>query len=310
MAAGKILLVGSSEMELLVNVARLPDPDEFVKDEGGIAYAPGGASNAAIAFARLGASVIFATRIGADIYGQKLYSYYKEAGIDTSFVKVDRDLATSCSLRINEADGASRVVGFAGASENISPDAVSEAFAASPGAVFISFEPSFDTARRVARIAEARRLPIFINAVPASANHPLDALPQSELFILAERDVVRYTGIKPVSSQDSLHAAFALGKKVKARYIVIDQGQRGAVIYDGKRREIVTPIASDRVLDAAAAQETFAAALCTEYLRGGDIKAAARYAVAAEAIASSRYGAATSVPADAEVRALLAKPRY
>ncbi len=306
----KILLVGSSTMELIVNVARLPDAGECVKDEGGVTYAPSGGSTAAVAFARLAAETVFVTRLGADVYGQKLYSYYKAAGIDTSFVKVDRDFATGCSIRINEADGKSRAVEFVGAGEHVGADLVSEALSSAPDAMFLSFELSFDMARRAARIAEARRVPIMISASPASANHPLEALPTAELFVLSAADAFRYTGIRLGSSQETLRAAFALGKKVKARYIVINQGTRGVVVYDGKRCEMIGAVSGDKPVDLTASEEAFAAALCIEYLRCTDIKAAARYASAAGAIAASRYGAAPSVPTDAEVRALVASSRF
>lgn len=307
----KILLVGSSAMELVVNVARLPDAGECVKDEGGVTYAPGGGSTAAVAFARLAAETVFVTRLGADVYGQKLYSYYKASGIDTSFVKVDRDFATGCSMRINEADGKSRTIEFVGAGEHVGADLVSEALSSAPDAMFLSFELSFDMARRAARIAEARRVPIMISASPASANHPLEALPAAELFVLSAADAFRYTGIRLGSSQETLRAAFALGKKVKARYVVINQGARGVVVYDGKRCEMIGALSGDnKPVDPTASEEAFAAALCTEYLRCADIKAAARYASAAGAIAASRHGAAPSVPTDAEVRALVASSRF
>lgn len=307
----KILLVGSSNMDLSLNIARLPDVGETLTDNGGVSYSPGGGgANAAVALAKLGADAILVTRLGADLYGQKLYNYYKESGVNTSFVKVDRDYPTGFSVKIKESSGAERTLSFPGANDHLNQDSVSDAFASSPDGVFLNFEISFAAAERTARGAEQRGIPLFVDASPANANFPLDSLPFAEIFTLSSEDAFRYTGIRPVGSQEALRAALNLSRKIRARYIVINQGERGAVIYDGKRCEVVGAPRSVKLVDADAANDAFSAALAIEYLRYGDIKAAAKYAVYAYAITASRYGSSTSVPADAEVRALMTKNRF
>ena len=298
----RILIVGASNMDTTVTVLRFPDKGETLKDEGGISYAPGrGGANAAIALAKLGASSVFATRIGLDMYGQKLYNYYKESGIDTSFVKVDRDFSTGLSLSVREADGSTRRVNFPGANEHLTTDAISEAVATAPDAVFINFESGFSLAAKVAKIAAARRIPIFVDASPANANLALESLPELEIFTLGEADVKRYTGIAMASSQDTMRAAFALRRKVSAMYIVINQGARGAMIYDGKRCEVVSPQYFEKPVDVRASDEAFSAALCSEYFAERDIKASVKFALFAAGVTASRFGASTSLPTREEL---------
>ncbi len=298
----RILIVGASNMDTTVTVARFPDRGETLKDEGGISYAPGrGGANAAIALAKLGATSVFATRLGHDLYGQKLYNYYKESGIDTSFVKVDRDFSTGLSLSVREADGSVRRVNFPGANEHLTTDAISEAVATAPDAVFINFESGFSLAAKVAKIASARRAPIFVDASPANANLALESLPEIEVFTLTDSDVKRYTGISMTSSQDSMRAAFAMRRKVSARFIVINQGARGALIYDGKRCEIVSPQYFEKPVDQRAADEAFSAALASEYFAGTGIKDAVKFALFAYGVTASRFGAATSLPTREEL---------
>ena len=77
----KILLIGSANMDLSMNMYKLPEPGETLIDDGGVAYVPGGkGANAAVALTRLGATCVFSTKLGADVHGQKLYNYYKEMG--------------------------------------------------------------------------------------------------------------------------------------------------------------------------------------------------------------------------------------
>ncbi len=301
----RILLVGGSNMNLSLNITRMPDRGESVKDEGGVSYAPGGAGgNSAVAFARLGAETLFVTRLGRDLYGQKLFNYYRENGVSGDYIKVDPDFATGFTAVIKEADGSSREINFPGANEYLNHDTMIEALAKRPDGVYLSFESGFQNMARVAKNAVARGIPVFIDATPADANYPLETLSPAELFILGEEETRRYTGIRPTGSQDSLRAAFALWRKVNAKYIVINQGIKGAMIYDGRRCEIISPYDGPaRPVDTDASDSAFAAAVTLEYLRCGDIKLAAKYALAAAAITASRYGASSSIPKDAELRA-------
>ena len=42
----------------------------------------------AVFLKKLGADCFFCAKVGADLHGQKLYQYYRETGIDTSYLKV------------------------------------------------------------------------------------------------------------------------------------------------------------------------------------------------------------------------------
>jgi len=203
-----------------------------------------------------------------------------------------------------------RKLSFPGANEQLSQDSVSDAFASAPDAVFLNFESSFAAAQRTARGAESRGIPLFVDASPANANFPLDTLPPAEIVTLSAEDCFRYTGIRPIGSQEALRASLNLSRRIKAKYIVINQGERGAVIYDGKRCDVVGARRTERLADTDAENDAFAAALAVEYLRYGDVKAAAKYAAAAYTITSSRYGSSTSIPTDAEVREYMLKSRF
>ena len=76
MANKKILVIGSANMDLSMNMYKLPQAGETLIDDGGVAYVPGGkGANAAVAFAKLGAESIFCAKLGADLHGQRLYQF-------------------------------------------------------------------------------------------------------------------------------------------------------------------------------------------------------------------------------------------
>ena len=302
----KILLIGSANMDLSMNLYRVPEPGETVLDDGGIAYTPGGkGANSAVAFAKLGANCLFCTKLGADAHGQRLFNYYKEVGINTSCIKVDQENPTGLAVVMKEADGSNRIVVYPGANSRLTKENIIDAFASEPDALYLGFEIPYMTAVAAAKVAAAKGIPVFIDAAPASKEYDLSLLPPVEVFSPNETECFEYTGIMPTGTESCLKAAYALLGMVKAKYIVIKLGARGAFVFDGKHFDLIPAYRAEKVVDTTAAGDTFTAALTIEYLRSGKIAGAVRYGAAAAAIAVSRNGAGASVPSEAEVIAFL-----
>ena len=304
----KILIIGSSNIDFSMNMYKLPEAGETVIDDGGVAYIPGGkGGNAAIAFKRLGADSVFCTKLGADIHGQKLYNYYKEQGVDTSYVKVDRDNPTGLAVVMREGDGTNRIVVYPGANATLTNENVVEAFDCNPDALYLGFEIPFNIVVAAAKVAAAKNIPIFIDAAPANKDYDLEKLPPVEIFSPNETEAYEYTGIMPSGMENSLRAALAISRSVKAKNIVIKQGSRGAFLYDGKRYNTFPAVKADKTVDTTGAGDAFTAAMTLEYLRnGGDIKGAIKYGNAAGAITVTRKGASSSIPTAEEIEELLA----
>ncbi len=309
MSRKKILVVGSASMDLSMNMYKIPDRGETVTDDGGVAYTPGGkGANTAVALTRLGADAVLCAKLGADLHGQKLHSFYKEIGIDTSYVKVDRDRPTGLAVVMKEGDGENRIVVYPGANSHITEDAVIDAFDCNPDALYLGFEIPFQVALAAAKIASEKNIPIFIDAAPADKEHELESLPEIEVFSPNEQEILEYTGIAPTTMESSLRAALALYRRVKCKYIVIKLGSRGAFIYDGKRYSQAPAFRADKTVDTTAAGDAFGAALVIEYLyNGGEIKGATKYACAAGAIAVTRHGASSAMPTADEVEDLISR---
>ena len=308
MANKKILVIGSANMDLSMNMYKVPAAGEMLIDDGGVGYIPGGkGANAAIALKKLGADCCFCAKVGADLHGQKLYQYYKEQGINTTYIKVDRENQTGLAVVMKESDGNNRIIVYPGANATLSLDNINEAFDCQPDALYLGFEIPFQTALHAARVAASRGIPIFVDAAPASKDYPLESLPMLEVFSPNETETETYTGILPQGTDSALRAALALYKRVKAKYIVIKQGDRGAFAYDGKHFFVIPSIRLGKAVDTTAAGDAFTAALTVEYLNTGNIRTAVKYGVAAGAIAVTRRGASSSIPTEDEVRAVIVR---
>ena len=302
----RILIVGSSNLDFVMNMYKLPEAGESVIDNGGVAYIPGGkGAAAAIAFNRLGAESVLCAKLGADIHGQKLYNYYKEVGLNTSYIKVDHDNPTGLAVVMKEGDGKIRSVLFPGAGAELTTDIIVDAFECQPDALYLGFEIPYNMVVAAAKVAASKNIPIFIDATAASKELDLEKLPPVEVFSPNEQEAYELTGIMPTSMETSLRAALAIARKSKAKNVVIKQGTRGAFLYDGKRYNTFPALKTNKVVDTTAAGDAFTAALTLEYLRSGDIRESIKYANAAGAIAISRVGSASSVPTCEEIAEVL-----
>ncbi|MBQ2735954.1 MAG: ribokinase [Clostridia bacterium] len=301
----RILVVSSANMDMVMNVDFVPVGGQTVIDKGSYSYVPGGkGANSAVAFSRLGAKCVFLTKLGKDANGDALLSLYEKEGMDVSYIKRDPTVASGLAAILVEKTGQNRIIVFPGANSKIELDTVSEAIKSKPDALYMQFEINYDAIIHAANEASKAGIPIFIDAGPANKDFPLDKLPVVTVFSPNESETEAFTGIAPTSEEKCKEAALKLLDLVKAKYIVIKLGGRGAYIFDGVNGVIKAPYDMP-VVDTTAAGDAFTAALTLEYLRSGDMMGACDFANAAGSITVSRHGASSSIPNEAEVTEFL-----
>lgn len=302
----RILVVSSANMDMVMNVDFVPVGGQTVIDKGSYTYVPGGkGANSAVAFSRLGAKCVFLTKLGRDANGDALLSLYEKEGMDVSYIKRDSTVASGLAAILVEKTGQNRIIVFPGANSKIELDTVSEAVSSKPDALYMQFEINYDAILHAAKEASRAGIPIFIDAGPANKDFPLEELPKVTVFSPNESETEAFTGIAPINEESCRLASLKLLERVKAEYIVLKLGGRGAYIFDGEKGTLKAPYDMP-VVDTTAAGDAFTAALTLEYLRCGDILSACDFANAAGSITVSRHGASSSIPCADEVKNFLA----
>ena len=297
----RILVVSSANMDMVMNVDFVPVGGQTVIDKGTYTYVPGGkGANSAVAFSRLGAKCVFLTKLGEDSNGDALLSLYEKEGMDVSYIKRDKNVASGLAAILVEKTGQNRIIVFPGANSKIDLDTVTDAVASKPDALYMQFEINYDAILHAAKEAHKAGIPIFIDAGPANKDFPLEELTKVTVFSPNESETEAFTGISPIDESCCKAAALKLLERVKAEYIVIKLGGRGAYIFDGENGIIKAPYDMP-VVDTTAAGDAFTAALTLEYLKSGDILSACDYANAAGSITVSRAGASSSIPNEKEI---------
>ncbi len=307
MAVKRLLTVGTANIDFLAKTPYVPERGETVVSEGEYSFVPGGkGANAAVAAARLGCQVALCTRVGDDAYGDRLLRIYAENNVECRYIKVDRADQTGLAIVMLEKSGDNRIVVFPGANKNINDTDIENSFLCYPDCVLTQFECGEKQVITTARLAADSNLPLFIDAGPAIPGFPLAKLCQVEVFSPNETETAVLTGIRPNTPDDCLRAAIALSNKVDIKYVVLKLGDRGAFIYDGKYCDIVSGYEVNAV-DTTAAGDAFTAALAVEYMRSGDIYRAVKFGNAVGALTTTKVGALSSLPREAEVKEFMSK---
>src|ERR1700760_3165143 len=115
MNSRKIVVVGSSNMDMVVTADHIPAPGETVLS-GSFFMNPGGkGANQAVAVARLGGEVIFVSKLGNDVFGQQFSQLFRDEGIDTSFLLSDETHPSGVALITVDRAGENSIVVASGA---------------------------------------------------------------------------------------------------------------------------------------------------------------------------------------------------
>ena len=291
----RILTVGRADMNIVMKVGSIPSANQ-VTEGVNYNYAPGGSGSvAAVSFAKLSADSVFCARVGDDENGVRLIKYYSDCGVDTRFITRDQGIETGFSAVIVEGGDNKSAIYYPGANKGFGREDLENGFMCYPDALFLQFELPDRECVAATRLAKRQDIPVFIDAGPNRFELPLELLENVEIFSPNEEEAYHYTGVYPSDPEKCLKVCMVLASKINAKYIVLKLGRKGCFIYDGRYYNVV-PAYDTTFIDGTAAGDVFSAALTTEYLRHGDIKAACEFANLAGAIAVSREGSYNAVP--------------
>ncbi len=93
-----IVIIGSSNTDMVIKSPHLPAPGETILGGTFFMNAGGKGANQAVAAARLGGNVSFIAKVGKDIFGKQAIQLFKKEGIDVSSVLKDREMPSGIAL--------------------------------------------------------------------------------------------------------------------------------------------------------------------------------------------------------------------
>ena len=116
----KILVLGSSNIDLILKISRFHQPGETIIGENLVTAFGGKGANQAIASKRLGGKPVLITKLGNDHYGQSYYQYLIKNGLDQKWILKDKKLPTGLALIELSPKGENRIIVSPGANRSLS----------------------------------------------------------------------------------------------------------------------------------------------------------------------------------------------
>jgi ribokinase len=291
----KIIVIGSSNTDMVIKTERLPLPGETVLG-GTFLMNPGGkGANQAVAAVRLGGKVSFIAKTGNDVFGKQSVKLYREEGIDTGYIFTDTDNPSGVALISVDSKGENCIVVASGANASLS---IADIEQARPGIETGSFllmqlETSLETIEYAAQLAKKKGIKVILNPAPAQ-ELPLSLFENLYLVTPNKTEAELLSGIKITDRQRAEKAAEEIAQK-GVDNVIITLGAEGALI---KERDTFHFVEAEKVIavDTTAAGDTFNGALCVALSEGKGLADAVRFASKAAALSVTRMGAQASIP--------------
>ncbi|AHM63165.1 ribokinase [Flammeovirgaceae bacterium 311] len=296
MKRGKIIVIGSTNMDMVVKTSHIPVPGETVLG-GSFFMNPGGkGANQAVAVARLGGAATFITKVGNDIFGKQSTQLFDEEGVDTVGLLSDNKNPSGVALITVDAFGENSIVVASGANANLTPTDVERVI----GKVFtnaeimlVQLEIPMETVKFAVEYAAAQGIKVILNPAPANTL-------VSELFRYIDiitpntNEAEMLTGIAVTDMLTAKQAAESLHEQ-GVKNVVITLGKMGAgLLQGGKFYAVPAPIVE--AVDTTAAGDVFNGALAVAIAEGKELVNAVYFACQASSMTVTRMGAQSSIP--------------
>jgi len=302
----KICVVGSSNIDLISKVPRLPVLGEtMIGHSFHLGYGGKGANQAVMA-AKLGAQVTMVTKVGRDVFGEDTLKNYRAQGIDTTYVLFDETRASGVAPIFVNDNAQNFIVIIPGANDGLSPADVQAARAVILAADLLvcQLEVPIETTLEAFRVAKSGNVRTILNPAPAAAL-PDELLQLADICAPNETETALLTGMPvhtPAEAESAARALLARGPQT----VILTLGERGVLLVDSTTVEHF-PALHVNAVDPTGAGDAFIGSLAVFLGEGLPMGAAIRRANAVAAWSVTRIGTQVSFPQRADADAFLAQ---
>jgi ribokinase len=309
--SGRVLVVGSVNIDLVVQTERLPQPGETVLGGTFTRFHGGKGGNQAVAAARLGVPVMLVAALGDDEFASDARQALAREGIGTDVLVTLENTATGVALILVDAKAENQIAVAPGANAGLTAAHVRNALGRlnphAGDAVIVTHEISTDAAREALRIGRQGGAWTILNPAPAGG---LDrsvigladvVVPnRGELALLVGEDA-RRSGRPAPGPDEPIKAARQLLETTAegpgaGKAIFVSLGSSGAVLVQREGPVIDIKAPKVKAIDATGAGDALNGALAAALAGGLDLEAAARRAVVAASVSVTRAGAREGYP--------------
>lgn len=306
-----VLIIGSSNMDLIIYSKRLPSPGETVTGGTFKQFLGGKGANQAVASVRSAAKTIFIARIGEDTFGDRMFTRLSQEGIDTTRIIRDKKHSSGVAFIMVNDQGENMISVAPGANFHLNPEDINiySNIITHASAIVVQMELPIETISEIFQIAKDGKAIKILNPAPFK-NIPKETLQNVDIIVPNEGELSQlhkllgYSELnkEEKSSMEKLENASRNISKVGIDYITTTIGPKGCVLYDAKKDFFTHfPAYEVSAVDTVGAGDCFNGVLASSLTQGKNIGEAIKYALSAASIAVTKKGAQESLPAQPEI---------
>ena len=291
----KIVVIGSSNTDMVVKTNRFPNPGETILGGTFFMFAGGKGANQAVAAARMGGEVVLITKVGNDIFGKQAIEGFKQEKINTSYICTDFEKASGTALIIVNEAGENKIVVASGSNDTLSQEDILKGEAEIKDAEVILLQLEIPMASVVFAAIQGMLAEKKVVLNPAPANDlPKEIYSNLYLITPNETEAQLLTGVEMKTNEEIKEAAQILLDR-GIRNVIITLGARGAY-FQNEYQSFFVETPKVEAVDTTAAGDIFNGTLAVALAQKKDWRSAVEFACKAAAISVTRMGAQASAP--------------
>lgn len=300
----KVLVIGSMNMDLVVETPRYPEEGETLIG-GKFEQIPGGkGANQALAAAKLGDDVEFIGACGDDSFAPKLKSSLKSGGAKIDNIFEIKGVSTGVAVITVDKNGNNRIIVSPGANYELDQEKIEKIKDKIIEAeiILLQLEIPIKTIEKIVKIASENQTKIVLDPAPAQ-KLPDYILSKVDYLLPNEGELdLLLTEVEAKDRSEKIN--ILLNKGIKN--IIVTEGEKGINFYN-KKEKVHLDSLKVKAIDTTAAGDVFAGAFAASLIKENNIKKALKFAVKAAAYSVTKRGAQSSIPDQKELNEFLAE---
>lgn len=295
-----ICVIGSLNMDLVVNVDTMPKPGQTIIGSN-FKEVPGGkGANQAVAMARLNGNVSMIGKVGEDGFGQTLINSLKNDKVDTTYIRTSKG-ATGVALITVDKNAQNSIVVSPGANFEVKEDDIDNNIEAIKNSdiVVLQLETPLNTIKYALNKAKELNKYTILNPAPAVKLDD-EIIKNVDLLTPNETELEIISGVSIETEEDIQKAAQIMIEK-GVKELIVTLGSKGS-LYINKEKSMFKKAYKVEAVDTTAAGDSYTGALAVALSQDKNIEDAMDFASKVGALSVLKEGAQSSLPTLEDVK--------
>ena len=302
----RIGVVGSSNVDLVTYVERMPVWGETIAAPRFEMSHGGKGANQAVAAAKLGADVVMVSKVGDDMLGEGVLRNFEAIGVGAKHVGRVMGQSTGTATILVNASGDNFILIVEGANGDLTPADVEAASGDLEACdlILLQLEVPLETVYAALAFGRRRGVKTALNPAPAVRNLDMEYVRLATFLTPNETELAILTGM-PVESEEDIAAAAKSLITQGVETVIVTLGARGSLLATAQGFRRIAP-AKVQAVDSTGAGDAFIGSFARYHAAGLSIEAALEKATLYAADSVTKRGAQKSFATEAEFEAFLA----